>query len=246
MEALKKQIIDSCRELDQRKFVANHDGNISARIADNKFIATPTGFAKRDIKENDLIIIDSNGATLEGNHKVFSEWKWHQAIYESFSQVSSVVHAHPPYAMAMGLTKKQLGYGSVPEAVVSLGGPIQTLDFVSPLASLIEIKTLVQVALANCYAVLVPGNGVFTVGEDPTSAYLRTELVEHISKSHHLAMTIGQVTPLDADLVKTLLNKRPTLRAKWHDVASSPEKVNTSGAADLIREIIRQELSKSL
>ncbi|HEX4923616.1 MAG TPA: class II aldolase/adducin family protein, partial [Bdellovibrionales bacterium] len=118
MQSLKRQIVDVCHEMDRRQFVANHDGNVSVRVGDDLFLATPTSFAKRSIRESDILLIDFEGKVIEGAHRVFSEWKLHRTIYELCEDVTAVCHAHPPYATAWGLTQKQLEYPAIPEALV--------------------------------------------------------------------------------------------------------------------------------
>src|SRR5690606_34011004 len=108
-----------------------HDGNVSVRLSENEFLATPTAFAKSEIKEEDLLVISRDGKVLTGTHKVFSEWVWHQAIYEEYGEVTSVVHAHPPHVMALASVGEMFEFPSVPEAIVSLGAPIQTTQWVT-------------------------------------------------------------------------------------------------------------------
>ena len=99
-EQAKRQIIDVCRRMDKRQFVANHDGNVSVRLNENCFVVTPTSFAKKNVNIEDLLIIDLDGKILEGKHRVFSEWKWHRAIYLNLPDATSVSHGHPPAAAA--------------------------------------------------------------------------------------------------------------------------------------------------
>ena len=255
MAELKSRIIEACHEMDRRKFVANHDGNVSVRVAEDRFLVTPTSFAKRSVKECDLLLIDSEGKVLEGEHRVFSEWKIHRAIYELDPNVTSICHAHPPYAMGLGLASKQIEFPAIPEAIVSLGGPIVTTAFLSPSASHTEIKGELMSAIQNCYAFLIPGNGVFAVGDDPESAYLRLELVEQVAKATAIGLSLGTVKQLPRDLVLELQSKRPVLKAGWKKQtvkdavvpARRPEQVKAFEAKpDQVRDIIRSEIEKLL
>lgn len=263
MSSPKEQIVEVCHELDRRQFVANHDGNVSVRIDENRFLVTPTSFAKRSVRENDILLIDLEGKVLEGPHKVFSEWKIHRAIYEACDDVSSVCHAHPPYTMAWGMTGKQMDFPSIPEAIVSLGGPLMTTDFIGPTASHTEIKGAVMSAIQNCYAFLIPGNGVFAVGDSAEMSYLRVELVEQVVRAHSLALTLGSVKSLPRDLVRELQSKRPPLKPSWarrSEQAVPPSPVSpvqelkeafqatavVEAKPDQVREIIRNEIQKFL
>jgi L-fuculose-phosphate aldolase len=260
-DQIKRQIVDACHALDKRQFVANHDGNISVRVEANRFFITPTSFAKRSVTENDVLLVDFEGSVVEGKHRVFSEWRLHQTIYEILPEVGAVVHAHPPYTMAWGLAGKQYGFGSIPESIVSLGGPLKTVDFLSPLSSRGEIKAAFMGAIQNCYAVLIPGNGVLAFGDDVEMALLRVELVEQIIRAHSLALQLGSVQSLDRSLVKDLASKRPLLKPKWQKVEAAavtsdlvPKSAAPSAATsestkadpNQVRDIIRSELQKIL
>jgi len=256
MEALKKQIVDVCHEMNRRQFVANHDGNVSVRISEDRYLVTPTSLAKRSVRESDILLIDSEGKVHEGNHKVFSEWKVHRVVYELCPDVNSVCHAHPPYATAFGLTGKQIEFPPIPEAIVSLGGPLITTESLSPSASHAEIKGTLMPAIQNCYAALIPGNGVFTVGDDPESAYLRMELTEQVARAQSLALQIGPVKPLPREWVKELLAKRPKLKPSWKQSeelpSPSPKAIEPAPSAavspepEIVRQIIRNEIQKFL
>ncbi len=51
----KSEIIRYCQRMDQKGWVANHDGNITVRLGSGSFAVTPTARAKFDLTEEDLI-----------------------------------------------------------------------------------------------------------------------------------------------------------------------------------------------
>ena len=70
-EALRREIVATSRALFARGWVANHDGNLSARLADGRLLATPTAVSKGDVEPEWLITLDAAGAalaTLAGQH----------------------------------------------------------------------------------------------------------------------------------------------------------------------------------
>ena len=243
--SVKSVIVDVCQRLDARAFVANHDGNVSVRLSEDRFLATPTSFAKRDIKENDLLLVDFAGKVLEGPHRVFSEWVWHQAIYGARPDAQAVVHAHPPVASGFGLARRELGTPCLPEAIVSLGRHISNIDFYSPLDPALaqsgsRFENDIAAALADSDAFIAPGNGVWAVGRGADAvlqAYLRLELVEQVARQHEAALSLGGPKPLDADLVEALLKKRPR-------VQSGAQAPSPAAPLDLeaLKDIVRQEL----
>ena len=216
IESLKANMIDACQRLERRALVANHDGNISVRISESEFVATPTAKSKGSLCAEDLIIVNFAGEVLSGTGKIFSEWSWHAAIYLERADVTSVCHAHPPYGTASALTGDAVDFSSIPESIVTLGAPIQTLDWnFSAKASTESLRPIVRGALETSYAFFVPGNGAFTVGDDAEMASLRMEVLEHISKIHAIARQQGTVKRLPSDYVNDLHARRPPLKPQW-------------------------------
>lgn len=194
---LYQDMIFYSHRMDQKGWVANHDGNLSLRMSDRKFLATPTARAKFSLQDRDLIIIDREGKTLDGTGKVFSEWKIHSFIYEKRPDVSVVIHSHAPYAMAAALAEQEINTWAVPEAVVSLGSGIPAVSFEE-----------LGAVLPHYDAILMKGNGVFTWGKNLEQAFLRMELVEHLAKVFSLSMPLGGPKQPDRESVKELLKKR--------------------------------------
>jgi L-fuculose-phosphate aldolase len=65
-----------------------------------------------------------------------------------------------------------------------------------------------EAACSSHDAVLISGNGVLTLGEDLSQAFLRMELVEHYAKILHAAAILGPVPPLSAEERAKLLEAR--------------------------------------
>ena len=64
----------------QRGWVANHDGNVSARTSPSRFVCTPTATAKGVIRAQDLLATDPQMKVLSGRGRPFSEYAIHMAI----------------------------------------------------------------------------------------------------------------------------------------------------------------------
>ncbi|HWN67734.1 MAG TPA: class II aldolase/adducin family protein, partial [Haliangium sp.] len=98
---MRKQVIDTARLLHDRGWVANHDGNITVRLAAGRYLATPTATSKGAVHDGNLIEVDGAGKLLAGTARPFGELGLHLAVYERRPDVHAVVHAHPPYATAI-------------------------------------------------------------------------------------------------------------------------------------------------
>ena len=62
---IKDQICDVCHKMWQLGWVAANDGNVTAKLEDGTFLATPTGMSKSFITPDKLILINGQGEVLE-------------------------------------------------------------------------------------------------------------------------------------------------------------------------------------
>lgn len=200
----REEIVRACGYLVTRGWVANHDGNASARVSPQRLLCTPGATHKAAIRAQDLLVTDGAGKLLSGRGKTFSEYALHLAVYKARRDVGAVVHAHPPFATALGACGREL-VTFLPEAVVSLGAKVPLVPLAAPGAA--AVKAL-EPTLLTFDAVLVAGNGVFAWGDDVEQALLRLELVEHLATIATHAQAWGGPQPLPADLIASLLEAR--------------------------------------
>jgi len=203
--ALRRAIVEACAQLHSRGWVANHDGNVSARLARDRFIATPTAVSKRLVDEYSLITVDSSGTKVAGQRQVFSEINLHVAIYGARSDARAVVHSHPPVATARACAGLGLDEPFMPEAVVSIGPRVPLVPFALPGPA---AAAALGPFLEEFDAVLLRSHGVLAWGPDVETALLRTELVEHMCRIARDASPYGGARPLPAGALEPLLAAR--------------------------------------
>ncbi|MBT8492672.1 MAG: class II aldolase/adducin family protein [Deltaproteobacteria bacterium] len=256
------------RALHERGWVANHDGNITARVSPGCFLATPTGTSKADVDDANLLEVDDQGKRVSGSSRRFSEVNLHLAVYAARSDVGAVVHAHPPYATALACSGNNLiETPFIAEAIVSIGPSIPLVPFAVPGPAAAEA---LRPHLDRVDAVLLASHGVLSWGPSIELAYLRMELVEHLARIATLAQAHGGVQPLSKDAVDKLLAARakaglgaaadravelygskrviacaPAPHSNVQ-VADSPRSSTIASASPEVQTIIREEIVKIL
>ena len=206
---LQKAVSEFSGLIYEKGWVANHDGNISARLADEKrFMVTPTAESKRGVVPHDTLVVDMEGKRLSGRKRLFSEWHLHATCFKARPDVNAVIHAHPIYATAIGVAKASLGIPTLPEMVVSLGANIPTLDYAMPKSVAQEMALAQSLTQGDADGVLLSGNGVIVVGVDLEQAFLRLELIEHYAQILSVAASFGGAKPMPSQDVEALLAKR--------------------------------------
>lgn len=203
--ALRRAIVTTSRTLHERGWVANHDGNVSARLARDRFLATPTAVSKRVVTEETLITVNSGGVKIAGQRQVFSEINLHMTVYQGRRDASAVVHAHPPAATARACAGLGLDEPFMPEAVVSLGPRIPLVPFAPPGAA---AAAALEPYIEAFDVVLLQSHGVLSWGPDVETALLRLELVEHLCRVVRDAAPFGGVRPLPSRALGPLLEAR--------------------------------------
>lgn len=249
-----KEIVKYCHKLDNKGFVANHDGNITVKCGDF-LLATPTAVSKGNISADIIIVLDSNGNKTEGSGKPFSEVKLHLAAYSLRDEIKAVVHAHPTFSTAYGLANLSI-QPNIPEAIISLGDIIPVCEFSMPGTK--EGDEAIKKALSIADVCLIPGNGVIAVGDSIEQAYLRLELVEHVIKIDYYSRKIGTQYELSRGDIELLLKKRKDagLGPKNKNSQTSQDNNAVSKASnsqqisdpnvDRIKRLIAEEIKRAL
>lgn len=240
------EIVKYSQKLDQKGFGANHDGNISVKF-DNVLLATPTAVSKGNVTAELIITLDKEGNKIDGIGKPFSEMKLHLAAYRARPEINAVVHAHPPFATARGLLNLPIK-PSIPEAIISIGDVVPVAQFAMPGAK--ENDDIIANILTEVDVFIMPGNGVFAVGDCVEQAYLRLELVEHLAKIEYYARSQGTPMSLENKDIASLLEKRVAIGlGPKKNVTISPSEAkfikDPQQVLDL-KKMILEEIKKAL
>jgi L-fuculose-phosphate aldolase len=203
---LRAEVSEAATQLHARGWVANHDGNVTARAGRDRFLATPTAVSKRRIEPGGLLVVDARGERITGSGKPFSEIGLHLTVYGNRPDATCVVHAHPPCATGLACAgSRLLERPFLPEAVVSLGPSIPTVPYAPPGRAACEA---LAPFVGGYDAVLLANHGVLAWGADVEQAFLRLELVEHLARIALEAERAGGLRPLPEASVAPLLEAR--------------------------------------
>lgn len=207
MNGTKQDMIECCRWVHDKGFVAANDGNLSIRLDDQRILATPTGMSKGRLKEDDLVIVDRKGGVVEGSRKPSSELLMHLRIYDIRPDVNAVVHAHPVYATGFATAHIPLDKCVLAEVVSTLGS-IPIAPYATPSTS--ELPDAITGILQHADACLLANHGVVTCGSDLFDAYYKMERVEHYARIIFVARLLGGERPLNGVQVEKLAAIRST------------------------------------
>ena len=210
-QQLRQEIIQVCKMLWQKGFVAATDGNVSARLDDDRFLCTPSGFSKGLIEPDQLIVIDwdvqpvgSRYGPARDLHPT-SEMLLHLEAYRQRPDVQAVVHAHPPTAIALSIAGIDLERCFIPDVVLSLG-MIPTTDYATPASG--EGATVITELIKRYDALILRRHGSITVGTNVIEAYLRLEKLEQTATIAKHLVDLGREDPFPATEAQKLVDWR--------------------------------------
>jgi len=232
----RRDIIEVCKRMYQKGYVASNDGNVSIRLSDKEILATPTGMSKGDITPDQLIKVNMKGEVVEGFLKPSSELKLHIHIYKSRPDVMSVVHAHPPISTGFAVAGIALDQMAIPEVIASLGA-VPLAPYATP--STDDLAHTIDDFIGKCNAILLSNHGVVTVGSDVYSTYYTMERVEHSAYITWVAKSLGGEKPLCQENIDKLMELRKKAEASSSYTELNEEKqVQKDNSYDNEQELV--------
>jgi L-fuculose-phosphate aldolase len=193
IDRLRAGVVQACRELAASGLVVGSAGNVSAR-AGELVLVTPTGARLSALTEDELAVVDLDGALVDGPLLPTSELPLHLAVYRNFD-AGAVVHTHPPMATAVACVADELP--CIHYTLLSLGGSVRVAPYATFGTS--ELAATVVEALQGRTAALMGGHGAVTYGADVDAAMAATQLLEWACGVYVHACACGTPRVLDED-----------------------------------------------
>ncbi len=212
--ALREEICEIGRRMWQRGMASATSGNISARLAEDRVLITPTLVSKGFMKPEQILQVDLEGNILGGEGVPTSETPMHLRIYRERSDIGAVVHAHPPVATGFAVAGRALDRHLLPEAIIFLG-EVPVVPFRMPGSP--ELGEAVVPYLEEQDAVLLENHGVLCWGSDLEQAYYKLETLEFYATVTLVSQLVGAVREVPFEHLANLLRLRRALKGIGRD-----------------------------
>ena len=204
-EQLRADIVEAGRRLYSRGFVASNDGNISARIDDQRLITTPKSVSKGFMTPDMMVIVDYTGKKVAGDRDPSSELPMHLEIYRNRPDVNAVVHAHPPVATGFAVAGIPLTRAVLAEVITTLGS-IPIAEYGTPSTG--ELPDAVRKYIKAHDGMLLANHGAVTCGPSVMAAHYKMETIEHFAKISLVARLLGRENLISREEVERLQGLR--------------------------------------
>ena len=210
LKKLKKKVCKANLELVKHGLVVFTWGNVSAVDREKRLVVIkPSGLNYDKMKPEDMVVVDFDGNSVEGDYKPSSDTATHLELYKNFPDIGSVVHTHSEWATiwsqagqavpALGTTHADYFYGDIP-CTRKLTTPEIEGDYEKETGNVIVEKfhSLDPNAIPG---VLVNNHGPFAWGKDADDAVHNAVVMEAVSKMAYFTLNIKRVSRLDQELL---------------------------------------------
>jgi len=190
-------------------------GNVSA--ADRSlgvFAIKPSGVPYEDLSPENMVIIDFDGKTVEGDLRPSSDTQTHAVLYKHWPAIGGIVHTHSTYATAwaqslrnipiFGTTHADHNTVDIPCAPPMNDEMIKgNYEYETGLQIMNELKEK-GLSYEEIEMILVGNHAPFTWGKTPAKAVYNSAVLEAIAK---MALLTEQINPTAPRLKDALIKK---------------------------------------
>jgi L-fuculose-phosphate aldolase len=210
---LRQELIRVTRIVTEQGLVCSSDGNISMRLDNNHFLMTPTGLYKMGMATEDPIVVNWEGEVVKGKpgYQPTSEFKMHLEVYRQRPDLNAVLHAHPPYCIALTVANIPFPTMLVPEVLMAIG-EVPTAPYARPGTE--DLVSSVSDLIIDHDSILLSHHGSVNASETLEGALIALERMEHTAKIYYLASSMGELVPLPADEIQALKSMGEARRDK--------------------------------
>lgn len=181
--------------------VVGAGGNISMRKGDYMYIS-PSGYDLKEVEDEHWVKVHIQTGEVYGQIKPSSELLMHLECYRNRPDITSVLHAHPTYTIAVSVTGRRIPslFPDFPAMIKS----VAYLDYIIPTTDLLSnaIKPMVK----NHDVIVMRNHGLLTLGKTMKEAYFYLQLVEESAKIFSIASSLGEVRILSEEEEEALRN----------------------------------------
>ncbi|HBL6043959.1 TPA: aldolase [Escherichia coli] len=206
-QKLREQLVYYGRSLFMRGFSSGGSGNISVKLAEDRFLVTPTNSCLGELDSERVSLIDIHGNHISGD-KPSKEVPMHLAWYRHRPNCGAVVHLHSPWLTALSCLPCTTPENCLPPLTpyyVMRVGKLPLLPYFKPGHE--DIATALSHIAADSIAALLANHGPVVSGRTLREAVFNAEELEDSARIWLTLKPLGYV-PLSAKDIAELEQAR--------------------------------------
>jgi L-fuculose-phosphate aldolase len=198
-DRIKQDVIDTARALLHEGLVEGTAGNLSARLPDGNVVMTPSSLDYDVMEVADLVVLDLDGHTIEGDRAPTTEKALHLECLKRHRDIGAVIHSHAMFATMFAVTHQPIPC-VIEEFDIYVGGEVPVATY--QLTGSDELGQEVARWVGDRGAVLMANHGLLTVGKDIRNAHKVAALVERTAQIVWGARQLGELVPLPEETLE--------------------------------------------
>jgi L-fuculose-phosphate aldolase len=201
-EALRREIVAACINMNARGINQGTSGNISARVPGG-FLITPSGMTYEETKPDDIVMMRLDGSH-EGKRKPSSEWRFHRDLMATRPEMGAVVHTHSMFATTLSCL-----HMDIPAVHYMIAAAGTSKILCAPYATYGTQETADNAvkALKGRNACLLANHGMIVLGPNLKKAMWLAVEVETLAAQYWRALQIGKPKILPDAEIKRVIEK---------------------------------------
>lgn len=181
-QQLRGQMVTLARSMFERGYATGGAGNLSIKLPNGHFLATPTGSSFGRLVAEELSVVDIDGNHISGK-KPSKEAEFHLAIYRNNPVCNAIVHLHSTYLTALscleGLDRNNAIKAFTPYFVMRIG-ELPVIPYLRPGDP--QIAEELAKRAGDYRAFLLANHGPVVTGTDFIDAVDNAEELEETAK----------------------------------------------------------------
>ena len=178
IQEAKELVVAAGKKLVETGLIARTWGNVSARISDTQFVITPSGRAYETLTPEEVVVVNIEDCSHEGDIKPSSEKGVHADAYKHRPEVNFVIHTHQRAATIVSITGMEIR-NVYDEFKSVLGDTVPVAEYaMSTTNSLRKKVEKCLVANPQCPAIMLKHHGTLCVGESYEKAFEVADALE--------------------------------------------------------------------
>lgn len=213
-DSIKQSAYEANIQIDKLGLVLFTFGNVSAADHDEGvFAIKPSGVPYKNLKPDEMVIVDFDANVIEGDLRPSSDTKTHAVLYKNWPEIGGIAHTHSAYATAWAQSLKDipiLGTTHADHLTVDVPcAPPMADEMIKgdyeyqtgfQILNLFEERNL---SYRETEMVLVGNHAPFTWGDSAEIAVYNSAVLEQIAEMAYLSLQIDpDVSRMKDSLIK--------------------------------------------
>lgn len=186
---LREKVVEYGKMLLERDLTTGTGGNISIFHRESGLVViSPSGLDYMETRANDVVVMNLDGAVIDGDRKPSSEYELHRIFYQNRDDLSALVHTHSIYATTISCMNWDLP--PVHYMVAVAGDNVRCADYAT--FNTKELAENAFRAMEDRKAVLLANHGMLAGATTVEQAFKIAEDIEFCCELYYRTRSMGE------------------------------------------------------